>query len=262
MKTRNAIFPILAILLATLALANVATSVAAESITITTDQPVHSLGEQVTITVSYVGVIHGDVKLSIENASGNKMNDWTWSHPSSDPFQQSVSYTPTNAGIYTIKALHQPHHMEAPISSSAQVAFWSARISSLDYASSVDSGKPVDIKASVAYYFTQPTQVRLELRSNSENKNLGTLTATMNGQGTAVLTLTNLTFSSIQIQDVTAQVSYQSPTGAWISDPTGGTYDAKVTVVPEFPSAPTLIVLFSLLSVGVLQRRLSRRAKQ
>jgi hypothetical protein len=255
-------FVILALVFVTLALANAATSVAAESITIATDQTVHSLGEQVKITVSYVGGTHGDVKLSIEDVSGNKMNDWTWSHASSDPFQRSVSYTPTNAGTYTIRALHQPHHMEAPVSTTAKVAFWSARIISLDYANSFDTGKPVDIKASVAYYFTQPTQVRLELRSNSENKNIGTLTTTMNGQGTAVLTLTNLTFSAIQIQNVTAQVSYQSPTDGWISDPIGGTYSAKVTVVPEFSTAPTLIVLFSLLSVGVLQRRLFRRARQ
>lgn len=150
-------FVIAAILLVAIPLTNAATGVAAESITIATDQPVHSLGEQVTITLSYIGGIHGDVKLSIDDASGNKMNDWTWSHASSDPFQQSVSYTPTNAGTYTIKAVHQPHHMEAPVSSSAQVAFWSARINSLDYASLVDSGKPVDIKVSVTYYFTQPT---------------------------------------------------------------------------------------------------------
>lgn len=253
---------IVALLLMTIALANAATSVAAESITITTDQPVYSLGEQVTIMVSYVGGVHGDVKLSIEDASGNKINDWTWSHASSDPFQQSVSYTPTNAGTYTIKALHQPHHMEATVSSSAQVAFWSARITSLDYASSVDSGKPVDIKASVSYYFTQPTQIKLQLWSYTENKYLATFTETMNAQGTTILTLTGVTFSSIQSQDVTASISYQSPSGTWISDPTGGTYNAKVTVVPEFSVTPTLIVGFSLLAIGVLRRQSSRKTEK
>lgn len=261
MNIRRPMFVVVAVLVGILALAYATTGVGAESITITTDQPVHSLGEQVAITVSYGGGTHGDIKLSIQDASGNMLSDWTWSHAASDPFQQSVSYTPTTPGMYTMKALHQPHHMEPPVSYTAQVAFWSARINSLDYPRSVDSGKPIDIKASVTYYFTQPAQVKLELISNSDGKSFGTITTTMNGQGTAVLTLANVTFSSIQTQDFIALVTYQTPSGAWMSDPTYGTYSGKVTVVPEFSTVPSLILIFSLLSVGILRRRFHRRAE-
>jgi hypothetical protein len=262
MKVRDFLLALLALSSATMAITIATPGVAADSFNVTADQPVHALGEQVTMTVSYTGGVHGDVKLSIEDSSGNVVNQWTWSHPSSDPFQQSVSYSPANAGTYVIKALHQPHHMEPPSSAYAQVAFWSARILNLEYNNKVDAGKPVDIKATVSYYFTEPTQVKLEIWSNSENKNLGTLMETMNGQGTTALTLRNMVFSSVQSQDVTARISYQSPKASWINDTTGGTYTAKVTVVPEFAVTPALILSLTLVSIALLRKQTTRKAQR
>jgi len=209
-----------------------------------------------------MGGVQGDVNLSIEDSSGIMMNSWTWGHASSDPFQQTVSYTPTSPGGYTVRAVHQPHHMEPPASSTAQVAFWSARILSLQYSTPVDAGKPVDIEATVSYYFTQPTQVRLELWSNTENKNLGTLTQTMNGHGTTTLTLTNIVFTTVQDQDVTARIYYQSPSSGWINDVTGASYSTKVTVVPEFEVTPAILLLLSFVALGLLRRRLTRRTRE
>lgn len=262
MKIRDLLLALMALSLIAMGLGIGAPLVTADSISVTADQPVHALGEQVAITVSYGGGVHGDVKLSIESSSGTVMNQWTWNHASSDLFQQSVSYTPANPGGYTIKALHQPHHMEPPVSASAQVAFWSTRILNLEYVDTVDAGKPVNIKATVSYYFTQPTEVKLELWSNSESKNLGTITQTMNGQGTATLTLPNVIFSSAQTQDVTARVSYQSPTGSWINDPIGATYTSKVTVVPEFAVTPALILLLLLLSIGLIRKQTTGKAER
>lgn len=54
----------------------------------------------------------------------------------------------------------------------------------------------------------------------------------MNGQGTATLALSNVVFSTTQTQDVTARISYQSPSGSWVGDVTGGSYNGQVTVVP------------------------------
>jgi len=259
MKPRSYLLVLMALSLAYFWLVTTTPIVAADSITVAVDKDVHALGEAFGITVSYMGDVHGDMKLSLEDASGIVINEWTWDHASSDPFQQSVSYAPTNAGAYTIKALHQPHHMEPPITASVQVAVWSAKILGLEYANAVDAGKPVDVKASISYYFTQPTPVKLELWSSSESKSLATLTQTMIGQGTTTLTFTNVVFSTVQSQDVTAQISYQSPSGNWIGDASGGTYAAKVTVVPEFAVTPALILLLTLLSTGLLLKRVARK---
>ncbi len=235
--------------------------VAADSINVGVDRAVHALGESVDVTVAYMGGVHGDVKLSIADSYGTLMKEWTWNHASSDPFQQSVSYAPTNPGAYDIKALHQPHHMEPPASATTQVAVWSARILNLEYPNTVDAGTAVEIKATVQYYFTQATQVKLELWSNTENKDLGTLAQTMSGQGTAVLTLTGVTFTSIQNQDITARIYYQTPTANWINDLTGGSYATKVTVVPEFTATPMLMILATLLSMAVIRKGSRRLAK-
>lgn len=232
MRLRNFLIVFVALSLVTGALTIAIPRVAADSISVTADQPVHALGDQVTMAVSYVGGVHGDVKLSMEDSSGSVVKQWSWSHASSDAFQQTVSYTPLNAGNFVIKAFHQPHHMEARVSASAEVAVWSARILNLEYANIVDAGKSVEVKATVIYYFTQPTQVKLDLWSDLENKTVGTVTQSMNGQGTATLALSNVVFSTTQTQDVTARISYQSPSGSWVGDVTGGSYNGQVTVVP------------------------------
>ncbi len=259
MKKRNHLLVLLAISLATMALTVSTPGVSADSMSVAADQMVYALGEPVTMTVSYMGGVHGDVNLSFEDSSGNMINQWTWSHASSDPFQQTVSYTPTSAGSYSIQALHKPHHMEPPVSASAQIAVWSAQIVNLDYASTVDAGKSVDVRATVNYYFTQPTQVKLELWSNSEDKNLGTVAQSMNGSGTSTLTIPNVVFSSVQSQDVTARISYQSPTGSWINDAAGASFNGKVTVVPEFAVTPALILVLSLLGVGLFRKQIVRK---
>ena len=259
MKVGNSLFILLMLVFATVMFGVATPSVAADSINVSADRPVYALGESVAVTVAYMGGVHGDVKLSMADSSGTVVKEWTWNHASSDPFQQSVSYAPANPGGYGIKALHLPHHMEPQASASTQVAVWSARILSLDYPNTVDAGTPVDIKATVQYYFTQATQVKLELWSNTEDKNLGTLAQTMSGQGTAVLTLTGVTFTSVQNQDITARIYYQTPTANWINDPTGGSYASKVTVVPEFTTTPMLMMLATLLSLAVISTKGSRR---
>jgi len=221
---------------------------------------VHALGEEVVMSISYMGGVHGDVKLAIQDSRGNMMNEWTFNHASSDPFQQSVSYTPTSPGTYTIQAMHQPHHMEPRASSSARVAVWSAKVTGLEFGNSVDIGKPTTVTSAVSYYFTQPTQVRLELWSNSENKNLGTMSQTLKGQGTTTITMDNVVFSSAQSQNVTAQILYQMPNGRWANDASGSTYTGKVTVVPEFAVAPTILLVAALLSFGLLRKHVGRRA--
>src|SRR3972149_5033130 len=143
-------------------------TVAADSIGVMTDQPVHALGEAVAITVVYMGGVHGDVELSVEDSPGAVMNQWTWNHASADPFQQAVMYSPVSPGTYTVKVLHRPHHMEPQASATTRVAFWSAQIVSLQYGNPIDAGKPVNIEATVRYYFTSPTQVKVELWSDSE----------------------------------------------------------------------------------------------
>jgi len=229
----------------------------ADSISVAADQPVHALGEPVIMTVSYMGGVHGDIKLTFEDSVGTVMNEWTWDHASSDPFQQVVSYTPANAGTYNIKVLHQPHHMEPPASMSVQTSFWSARVVGMQYAGSVDAGKPLDLTATVNYYFTQPTQVKLELWSKSEGTMLGTITDTLNGQGTKAATFSGVQFTSIQDQEIEAQVHYQMPSG-WSHDTTGSTYSGKITVVPEFSQAPAVITAMILLSLAFLRRRITR----
>ncbi len=219
-----------AAVLVTATLANTTPGIAGDAITVTVDQPIHALGEGVVIAVAYDGGVHGDIKLSFQDASGNTMNQWTWSQASSDPFKRTISYTPVNAGSYLIKSVHQPHHMEPSVSSTVQVALWSAQLLNLNYTRTVNAGKPIQVIATVSYYFTQPTPVKLELWSDLENKTVGTVTQSMNGQGTATLALPNVVFSATQ--GVTARISYQSPSGSWMSDVTGGSYNGQVTVVP------------------------------
>lgn len=257
MTIRSFLFALMSLSTVILAVSLGMPEVAADSVSIVADQNVYALGETIGMTVSYMGGVHGDIKLSLEDVWGNIINEWTWSHANSDPFQQSVSYTPMNPGTYMIRALHQPHHMEPPASASTQVAVWSAKIVNLEYSSTVDAGKPVDISAIVDYYFTQATQVKLELWSNSENKKMATLTESMNGQGRSTLTLTNVVFEMAQTQDLTAQISYMSPSGKWKSDAQGSSYSSKVTVVPEFYVAPALILLVALLNIGVLSKHLA-----
>ena len=234
-------------------------SVAADSISVMTDQPVHALGESVGITVAYTGGVHGDVSLSLEDSSGAVMNQWSWNHASADPFQQTVSYAPSNPGIYTVKVVHQPHHMEPPASATTQVAFWSAQVVNLQYSNPIDAGKPVNIEATVRYYFTSPTEVKIELWSNSKGKLLGTLTKTLNGQGTETIMLTNVQFTSVQNQDIVVRVHYQTPTAGWSHDTTGWSYNEKVTVVPEFEATPALMLLLSLLGPLFIRKRTASR---
>src|SRR3989337_4110867 len=109
MKPRSYLLVLMALSLAYFWLVTTTPIVAADSITVAVDKDVHALGEAFGITVSYMGDVHGDMKLSLEDASGTVINEWTWDHASSDPFQQSVSYTPTSAGGTTLTPLH-PHH--------------------------------------------------------------------------------------------------------------------------------------------------------
>lgn len=234
-------------------------SVAADSIELMTDRPVHALGEPVGITVAYTGGVHGDVNLSLEDSSGAVMNQWSWNHASADPFRQTVSYVPSNPGTYTVKVVHQPHHMEPSASASVQVELWSAQIANLQYIDTVEAGKPVNIEAAVSYYFTSPTEVKVELWSNSEGKLLGMLTKTLNGQGTETIMLTNVQFTSVQNQDIVARVHYQTPTAGWSHDTTGWSYNGKVTVVPEFEATPALMLLVSLLGLLFIRKRTTSR---
>ena len=244
------------------ALAFLIPQVAADSISVMTDQPVHALGESVAITVAYMGGVHGDVKLSVKDFSGTVMKEWTWNHASADPFQQTVTYSPVSPGTYTVEALHRPHHMEPQASATTQVAFWSAQIVNLQYSNPIDAGKPVNIEATIRYYFTSPTQVKVELWSDSEAKMLGTLTTALNGQGTDAMTLENVQFTTVQDQDITARVYYQMPTAAWSHDSTTWSYSGKATVVPEFATTPTLMLLLSLLSLLFIRKgTLTRRGK-
>jgi len=250
---------LMAICLIALASASSSPLVAADSISLVTDQPVHALGESVAITITYMGGVHGDAKLSVEDSLGAVMNQWTWNHASADPFQQTVSYAPSNPGAYTINAVHRPHHMEAPASASVQVAFWSAKIVKLEYNDTADAGKPVDIEATVSYYLTSPAQIKVELRSDSEDRMLGSVTSTQNGQGTEIMTLTNIQFTSVQNQDITARVYYQMPTAEWSHDTTGSSYNGNLTVTPEFAATPALMLLLSLLSLLFIRKRTVRR---
>jgi len=241
------------------ALGSLIPAVAGDSISVMTDQPVHALGESVAIRVAYMGGVHGDVRLSVEDSSGAVMNQWTWNHASADPFQQTVSYTPPSPGAYTVKAVHQPHHTEPPASATAQVAFWSAQIVNLQYSNPIDAGKPVSMEATVRYYFTSPTQVKVELWSDSEGKMLGAFSKTLNGQGTENIALTNVQFTSVQNQDIIARAYYQMPTTEWSHDTTGWSYNGKVTVVPEFAATPAVMLLLSLLSVLFIGKRTLRK---
>jgi len=262
MRTLNLSIIMMTISLATLALAVMTHAVAADSISITTDQPVHALGESVALTVSYMGGVHGDVDLSFVDSSGGVMNQWSWNHASSEPFQQTVSYAPPRPGTYTVDVMHRPHHMEPPASASAQVAFWSARIVNLEYSDTVDAGKPVNVDATVSYYFTFPAQVKIELWSDSEGKMLGALTETLNGQRTETMTLSNVQFTSVQRQDITARVYYQTPTGGWSHDATGWNYSGKVAVAPEFATTPAIMLLLSLASLLIIRERTGRTRKK
>jgi hypothetical protein len=258
MKTLDLYVVLMAISLTTLS--SLIPTVAADSISVMTDQPVHALGESVAITVVYMGGVHGDVKLSVEDSSGAVMNQWTWNHASADPFQQTVAYSPASPDTYSAKVLHRPHHMEPQASATTQVAFWSAQIVSLQYGNPIDAGKPVNIEATVRYYFTSPTQVKVELWSDSEAKMLGSLATAMNGQGTEAMTLENVQFTTVQDQDITARVYYQMPTAAWSHDGTTWSYSGKATVVPEFATTPALMLLLSLLSLLLIRKKtLTRR---
>lgn len=250
---------LMAVCLIALALASSSPLVGADSISLVTDQPVHALGESVAITIAYMGGVHGDVKLSVEDSLGAVMNQWAWNHASADAFQQTVSYAPPNAGTYTVNAVHRPHHMEAPTSASVQVGFWSAKIVKFEYNDTADVEKPIDIDATVSYYLTSPAQIKVELWSNSEDRMLGSVTSTRNGQGTEIMTLRNIQFTSVQNQDITARVYYQMPTAEWSHDTTGWSYNGKLTVAPEFAATPALMLLLSLLSLLFIRKRAVRR---
>lgn len=262
MRMLNPSLILMAVSLVMLALAFSTSSVAGDSISVMTDQPVHALGESVGITVAYVGGVHGDVNLYLEDSSGVIMNQWSWNHASADPFQQTLSYAPSNPGTYTVRAAHQPHHMEPPASATTQVAFWSAQIVDLRYSNPIDAGKPVNIEAAVRYYFTSPTEVKVELWSNSEGKLLGTIIKTLNGQGIETIVLTNIQFTSVQNQDIVARVHYQTPAAGLSHDSTGWTYNGKVTVVPEFEAAPVLMLLLSLLGSLFIRKRTASRRRE
>lgn len=258
MRIRAYLFALMALSMI-VSLSMSAPTVGADSVGLMVDQNVHALGEAIGMSISYMSGVHGDMKLSLEDASGNVIYEWTWDHANSDPFQQSVSYVPANAGMYTIRVMHEPHHMEPPASASTQVAVWSAKIRGLEYAGTIDAGKPVDVKAMVDYYFTQPTQMKLSLWSNTEKREMATVTQSMNGQGSATLTMTGVVFTKAESQDLTASIAYMSPSGGWIADTQGSTYSSNASVVPEFTVTPALMLLTSLLSLGVLTRRLTRK---
>ncbi len=260
MKTLDLYVVLVTISLTTLS--SMIPTVAADSISVMPDQAVQALGESISITVVYMGGVHGDVVLSVEDSAGAVMEQWTWDHASADPFQQTVTYSPVSPGTYSVKVLHRPHHMEPQASTTTQVAFWSAQIVSLQYGNPIDAGKPVNIEATVRYYFTSPTQVKVELWSNSEAKMLGTVTTLLNGQGTDVMTIENVRFTAVQDQDITARVYYQMPTTAWSHDGMAWSYSGKATVVPEFAATPALMLLLSLLSLLFVRKgALTRRGK-
>ena len=132
----------------------------------------------------------------------------------------------------------------------------------LEYSDTVDAGKPVNVDATVSYYFTSPAQVKVELWSDSEGKMLGALAETLNGQGTETMTLTSVQFTSVQNQDIAARAYYQMPSGLWSHDATGWDYNGKVAVAPEFATTPAVMLLLSLLSLLLIRKRtLKRRAE-